>query len=233
MSIWGHPAAMERLRGLSGEGQREGGWGLKQDPSQQAAWGCVSCGDFSPNWPRSSSLPTPAPCSQQHRCHLLRSFLPGVGCWPRRRRRQGRGRVPGPVPEAAPTSATVATLLERLQDKEVSWELPTMMQRGSLGEQGETVPGGTSALLVFLSRSPGTGQCPAWSFSRSSHLPGPHPKVPWVPKPRDQAICVPIAASQPQQHIPRLCRARAGSWRRARKRSKASATDPYGGLSPG
>ncbi|NWZ26320.1 MRO2B protein, partial [Asarcornis scutulata] len=50
-------------------------------------------------------------------CSVL-SFLPGVGCWPRRRRRQGRGRVPGPVPEAAPTSATVATLLERLQDEE-------------------------------------------------------------------------------------------------------------------
>lgn len=76
VSIWGHPAAMERLRALSGEGQREGGWGLKQDPSQQAARGCVSCGDFSPSWPRSSSLPAPAPCGQQHRCHLLRSFLP-------------------------------------------------------------------------------------------------------------------------------------------------------------
>nr|XP_038034225.1 maestro heat-like repeat-containing protein family member 2B [Anas platyrhynchos] len=57
---------MERLRALSGEGQREG----------------------------------------------------GVGCWPRRSRRQGRDRVPGPVPEAAPTSASVATLLERLQDEE-------------------------------------------------------------------------------------------------------------------
>ncbi|XP_071884798.1 maestro heat-like repeat-containing protein family member 2B [Anas platyrhynchos] len=44
--------------------------------------------------------------------------LSGVGCWPRRSRRQGRGRVPGPVPEAAPTSGTVATLLERLQDEE-------------------------------------------------------------------------------------------------------------------
>ncbi|XP_068535919.1 maestro heat-like repeat-containing protein family member 2B [Anas acuta] len=42
----------------------------------------------------------------------------GVGRWPRRSRRQGRGRVPGPVPEAAPTSGTVATLLERLQDEE-------------------------------------------------------------------------------------------------------------------
>lgn len=179
--------------------------------------------------PHPYQLQPPAASSTDATCSVL-SFLPGVGCWPRRRRRQGRGRVPGPVPEAAPTSATVATLLERLQDEEVSWGLPTMMQRG---EQGEPVPGGTSALLVFSSRSPGTGQCPAWSFSRSSHLPGPHPKVPWLPKPRGQGLCVPIAASQPQQHIPRLCRARAGSWRRARKRSKASATDPYGGLSPG
>ncbi|XP_071893759.1 maestro heat-like repeat-containing protein family member 2B [Anas platyrhynchos] len=45
--------------------------------------------------------------------------LSGVGCWPRRSRRQGRGRVPGPVPEAAPTSASVVTsLLARLQDEE-------------------------------------------------------------------------------------------------------------------
>ncbi|XP_068535443.1 maestro heat-like repeat-containing protein family member 2B [Anas acuta] len=119
VSIWGHPAAMERLRALSGEGQREGGWGLKQDPSQQAARGCVSCGDFSPSWPRSSSLPAPTPAasSTDATCSVL-SFLPGVGCWPRRSRRQGRGRVPGPVPEAAPTSASVATLLERLQDEE-------------------------------------------------------------------------------------------------------------------
>ncbi|XP_068535445.1 maestro heat-like repeat-containing protein family member 2B [Anas acuta] len=112
---------MERLRALSGEGQREGGWGLKQDPSQQAAWGCVSCGDFSPSWPRSSSLPSVpiigAASSTDATCSVL-SFLPGVGCWPRRSRRQGRGRVPGPVPEAAPTSASVVTLLERLQDEE-------------------------------------------------------------------------------------------------------------------
>ncbi|XP_068535455.1 maestro heat-like repeat-containing protein family member 2B [Anas acuta] len=113
---------MERLRALSGEGQREGGWGLKQDPSQQAARGCVSCGDFSPSWPRSSSLPSVpiigAASSTDDTCSVL-SFLPGVGCWPRRSRRQGRGRVPGPVPEAAPTSASVVTsLLERLQDEE-------------------------------------------------------------------------------------------------------------------
>ncbi|XP_068535447.1 maestro heat-like repeat-containing protein family member 2B [Anas acuta] len=68
--------------------------------------------------PRPYQLQPPAASSTDATCSVL-SFLPGVGCWPRRSRRQGRGRVPGPVPEAAPTSASVVTsLLERLQDEE-------------------------------------------------------------------------------------------------------------------
>ncbi|XP_066852249.1 maestro heat-like repeat-containing protein family member 2B isoform X4 [Anser cygnoides] len=53
------------------------------------------------------------------RLRALSGLFTCVGCRPRRRRRHSRGRVTGPVPEAAPTFATVVTsLLERLQDEE-------------------------------------------------------------------------------------------------------------------
>ena len=68
----------------------------------------------------------------------------------------------GPVPEVAPTFATVVTsLLERLQDEEVSWGHPTMMQWGSLGAAGGDCACRHLCPLGFLVQKPRHGAGPS------------------------------------------------------------------------